>query len=66
LLKNVFKGAAHTVVVNLQAHALSQDYQRKVAGGMKDKLALLTLARRIAAVPLIGTMDSARAKQLTD
>jgi transposase len=52
LLKNVFKGAAHTVVVNLPQHPLSQDYQRKVAAGAKDKLALLTLARRLAAATL--------------
>lgn len=51
LLKCVFKGAARTVVLQPQ-HPLSLDYQRKVAGGMKDKLALLTLARRIAAASL--------------
>jgi len=52
LLKNVFKGAARTVVMQLPQHPLSLDYQRKVAAGMKDKLALLTLARRIAAATL--------------
>jgi transposase len=52
LLKCVFKGAARTVVMQLPQHPLSLDYQRKVAGGLKDKLALLTLARRIAAASL--------------
>jgi len=52
LLKSVFKGAARTVVLQLPEHPLSQDYQRTVAAGVKDKLAVLSLARRIAAATL--------------
>lgn len=51
-LKYVFKGAARSVVMLMPQHPLSLDYQRKVAGGMKDKLALLSLARRIASATL--------------
>lgn len=52
LLKGVFKGAAHTVAGNMPEHPLSRDYQRQVAAGTKDNLALLTLARRLAAATL--------------
>jgi hypothetical protein len=52
-LKNVFKGAATTVIVKLGENApLHQDYQRLTAAGTKPNLAKLTIARKIAAIVL--------------
>ena len=52
VLKDVFKGAATTVLTNLHASALCADYQRSLASGVRPNLAKLTLARRIASVAL--------------
>jgi len=52
LLKNIFKGAAHTIVTQLPQQPLAQQFQRQVAAGTKPNLALLTLARRLAAIAL--------------
>jgi len=51
LLKNVFKGAARTVLI-MKDHPLKQRYQRQLSDGQKPNLAQLTLARRIAAAVL--------------
>lgn len=51
VLKNVFQGAAHTVV-STRCQPLYDAYQRTLAGGTKPNLARLTLARRIAAITL--------------
>ena len=52
LLKQVFKGAATTVITLLHDHPLHQDYERMIGSGMKPNLARLTLARRISAIVL--------------
>jgi transposase len=52
LLKNVFKGAAQTVIQNMPGHPLKQAYDRTTAAGTKPNLAQLTLARRIASAVL--------------
>jgi transposase len=52
LLKNVFKGAAMTVIAQMPNHPLHADYERQLAAGTKPNLARLTLARRIAATVL--------------
>lgn len=51
MLKNVFKGAAETVIRQPQ-HPLKQAYDRTTAGGTKPNLAQLTVARRIAGAVL--------------
>lgn len=52
-LKNVFKGAAMTLVRStMAAHPLHQGYQRQLASGTKPNLAQLTVARRLAAAVL--------------
>jgi transposase len=51
-LKNIFKGAAMTVITKLKTEPLHQDYQRLVAAGTKPNLAKLTIARKIAAITL--------------
>ena len=51
-LKNVFKGAATTVITKLPEHPLHQHYQRMLAAGIKLNLAKLTLARQMAAIAL--------------
>ena len=52
-LKNIFKGAATTVVQKLgESEPLHQDYQRLLAAGTKPNLAKLTIARKIAAIAL--------------
>jgi transposase len=53
MLKNVFKGAAGTVLLQRQhPHPLKLAYERTVAAGTKPNLARLTLARRIAGAVL--------------
>jgi len=52
LLKNVFKGAAMTVITSMPNHPLHADYERQLAAGIKPNLARLTLARRIASTVL--------------
>jgi transposase len=51
-LKNIFKGAAMTVITQLKTEPLYQDYQRLTAAGTKPNLAKLTIARKIAAIAL--------------
>jgi transposase len=51
-LKSVFKGAATTVIGQLETDPLHQDYQRLIAAGTKPNLAKVTLARKIAAIAL--------------
>jgi transposase len=52
LLKNIFKGAATTVIAQLEEEPLHQDYKRIIAAGTKPDLAKLTIARKIAAIAL--------------
>jgi transposase len=51
-LKNIFKGAATTVVMQLEGEPLHQEYERTKTAGTKPNLAKLTLARKIAAIAL--------------
>ena len=51
-LKHIFKGAATTVITQLAAEPLHQDYQRLIAAGTKPNLAKLTIARKLAAIVL--------------
>jgi transposase len=51
-LKNIFKGAATTVITQLEEQPLHQEYKRLLDGGTKPNLAKLTLARKIAAIAL--------------
>jgi transposase len=48
-LKEVFNGAAQTVIQHMPKHPLHQDYQRALEANVKPTHARLTLARRIAA-----------------
>jgi hypothetical protein len=50
VLKNVFKGAANAAAA--KAGPLKECYDRCVAGGVREEMAKLTLARKIAAVVL--------------
>lgn len=52
MLKNVFKGAATTVVTRMPDQPLHQAYQRIIKNGTRPNLAKLTIARRIAAIVL--------------
>ena len=51
-LKNIFKGAATTVITQLENDPLHQDYKRIIAAGTKPNLAKLTIARKLAAIAL--------------
>lgn len=51
LLKNVFKGAAVTVM-QMARGPLYDDYQRMLKSGQKPNIALISLARKIAAITL--------------
>lgn len=51
-LKDIFKGAALTVVTQLPNDPLHEHYQRLLAAGTKPNLAKLTIARRVAAIVL--------------
>jgi transposase len=52
-LKNIFKGAATTVIVQFgEDEPLQKDYRRLTAAGTKPNLAKLTIARKIAAIAL--------------
>jgi hypothetical protein len=51
-LKCIFKGAATTVITQLETEPLHQDYQRLIAAGTKPNLAKLTIARKLAAIAL--------------
>jgi transposase len=50
LLKQVFKGAAKTVIQQHPNDPLHADYERMLAGGTKPNLAQVTLARKIASI----------------
>jgi transposase len=52
LLKQVFKGAAMTVIHQHPKSALREHYDRMLAAGTKPNLAKLTLARQIASTAL--------------
>ncbi len=52
MLKNVFKGAADTVVRSMPQHPLACAYSQMITAGTKPNLAQLTLARRIAGAVL--------------
>lgn len=51
-LKEVFKSAAHQIAIQMKSHPLHQDFERLVEGGLKPNLAMVTIARRIAAAVL--------------
>lgn len=51
-LKEVFKSAAHQIAIQMNSHPLHQDFERLVEGGLKPNLAMVTIARRIAAAVL--------------
>lgn len=50
-LKNVFKGAANAAAA-AKAGPLKESYDRCVAGGVREEMAKLTLARKIASIVL--------------
>ena len=50
--KDIFKGAATTVLTSYPNDPLHEHYRRLTTAGTKPNLAKLTLARRIAAVVL--------------
>ncbi len=52
MLKNVFKGAAELITRCMKEHPLHHHYQRLLKNGMKENLARLTLARKLAAITL--------------
>jgi len=52
MLKDVFKGAATTVLQQGGEEPLYSEYQRQTLGGAKPDLAKVTLARKIAAISL--------------
>lgn len=52
LLKNVFRGAASTVIRQMPEHPLKAGYDRATDAGTKPNLAQLTVARRIAGAVL--------------
>lgn len=52
LLKDIFKGAARTVVDKYPDDPLHGDYERMLEGGTKPNLAMATLARKIASTTL--------------
>jgi transposase len=52
LLKEVFKGAALSVITLMRDHPLARNYQRLIEAGTKPNLARLTIARQLAAAVL--------------
>jgi transposase len=52
LLKEVFKGAALTVITNMPDHPLTKNYHRLLEAGTKPPLARLTVARQLSAAVL--------------
>ena len=52
VLKDVFKGAATTVVTHLHSTAMYQEYSQCLEAGTRPNLAKLTLARKIASTAL--------------
>lgn len=53
MLKDVFKGAAMTVIATYRDTPIGQAYDRLTAGGTKPNLAKLTVARKVAATALV-------------
>ena len=51
-MKDVFKGAATTVITQQNKDPIYADYQRMLDSGIKPNLAKLTLARKIGATVL--------------
>lgn len=51
-LKEVFKGAATTIITKMPSHPLHHNYQRLLQAGTKPNLAKLTLARQVASAML--------------
>jgi len=51
-LKNIFKGAATTIVTRLDTDPLHEHYLRLTSAGTKPNLAKVTIARRVAAIVL--------------
>ena len=51
-LKDLFKGAATTIITQAPDDPLDHEYERVVEAGTKPNLAKLTLARKIAATAL--------------
>ncbi len=51
-LKNIFKGAATTVITRLPTDPLYEHYVQLTVAGTKPNLAKLTIARRVAAIVL--------------
>ncbi len=51
-LKDIFKGAATTVITRLPSDPLHEHYLRLTSAGTKPNLAKLTIARRVAAIVL--------------
>jgi transposase len=52
ILKQIFKGAAMTVISQAKDEPLYRHYQRLLDGGTKPNLAMLTIARQIASIVL--------------
>jgi hypothetical protein len=52
MLKDVFKGAATTVLMQGGEEPLYLEYKRQTEGGTKPDLAKVTLARKIASISL--------------
>lgn len=52
LLKEVFKGAATSIITLMPEHPLCKNYERLLEGGIKPNLARLTIARQVAAAVL--------------
>lgn len=52
VLKEVFKGAAATIVSLMPTHPLTLNYQRLIGAGTKASLARVTIARQLAAAVL--------------
>jgi hypothetical protein len=51
-LKAIFKGAAVTIVDQMPNHPLHQDYERMLERGLKQSVARIVVARRIASAAL--------------
>jgi hypothetical protein len=52
VLKDIFKGAAMSVLVHYPDDPLHRHYQRQLEGGTKPTLARVTLARKLASTLL--------------
>jgi len=51
-LKDIFKGAATTIIIHLSSDPLYEHYLRLTSAGTKPNLAKLTIARQVAAIVL--------------